>query len=453
MDTDVLIAGGGPTGLAAGCEALRQGLRVRLIERRDRRAELSKALVVHARTMEVFEALGCVDEVLAAGQRFRALNIRPSVAASPIRVDLLERPWGDTRYPFWLSIPQYEVERILERRFVALGGTVEWGTALTGLEQDDAQVTSTLATPSGATRVTARWLLACDGGRSDARTLAGLTLERAGLGVTFALADVETRADLVEDEGHAVLSAEGVLLVVPMPEPGLWRLIAQVTPGFETSDREAWAALVRDRLGVDLRIGSLGWTSKFDLTGGVAERFRSGRVFLLGDAAHVHSPVGGQGLNTGVQDAQNLLWKLALVARHGLTGERTEALLDSYERERRPIAAQMVRTTGLATRILTVTNPVARAVRGLVASVALRSDRFADRLARGVGMLDLVTDGARRLENPELGPGRRLHDVLHPTRPTALRWKGTERIVRPDRIVAPPGSIAQPFAVTVEVSS
>lgn len=451
-ETELLVIGGGPTGLAAACEAKRHGLSVRIVERQAARATLSKALVVHARTMEVFEVMGCAGEVLAAGQRFRALNIRPAPGASPVRVDLVNRAWGDTRYPFWLSVPQYEVERVLERRLEALGARPEWSTSLVGLTQTAEHVEATLTAPDGrVVKHRARWALACDGGRSEARALAGLALEREGLGVTFALADVKTRCDLVEDEGHVVLARDGVLLVVPMPEPGLWRLIAQVPADFDAASQTAWATLTQQRLGLDLGLHELGWTSRFDLTGGVANRFRAGRVFLLGDAAHVHSPVGGQGLNTGVQDAHNLVWKLGLVTQGRLSAREGDRLLDSYERERRPVAANMVRLTTVATRVITLTNPVARALRALAARVVLRLPRFTNRLARGVGMLDLKADGAPRLENPETSPGRRLHDAVDATRPTRLRWRGTERLVRPDRVLVTNELLSPTLAVDVEV--
>lgn len=446
IDTDLLIVGAGPTGLAAGVEALRHGLTVRLVEQRAERARLSKALVVHARTMEVFEAMGVADRVLARGQKFRALNVRPVRDMAPIRVDLIERAWGDTRYPFWLSTPQYDVEQVLEERFVELGGRVEWGVALEALTQYPGHVEATV----GGAAHRSRWLLACDGGRSHARGLVGLELPREGLGVTFALTDVWTRSDLVEDEGNVVLTPEGVLLIVPMPEPGVWRLIAQVRSDFDPASLDAWAGLVRTRAGFDLGIERLGWNSRFDLTGGVAQRFRADRVFLLGDAAHVHSPVGGQGLNTGVQDAHNLVWKLALVARGAVTGVAAEALLDSYERERRPIAQNMVRMTTLATRVLTVKHPALRALRSTLGRLVMRTRLFQDQLSRRVGMLDLPSAGSLRLQNPELGDGRRLHDVLDPLRPTLLRRGGAQTLVRPDRIVARPGLLPDAVAVPVE---
>jgi 2-polyprenyl-6-methoxyphenol hydroxylase-like FAD-dependent oxidoreductase len=448
--TDVVVVGAGPTGLAAGCEALRHGLSVRLVERREARAALSKALVVHARTLEVLEVMGCAEAVVAAGQRFAALHVRPTSAARPVRIDLLERAWGDTKYPFWLSVPQYEVERVLEARFLALGGRIEWATRLTSLTQTSDGVTVTLEGAEGRQAHAARWVLACDGGRSDTREQAGVSLEREGLGVTFALADVSFAGALTPGEGHAVLTPAGVLLVVPMPGPGAWRLIAQVPGSFDPSNLDAWRALVMERFGADLGLGQLGWTSKFDLTGGVAARFRAGNVFILGDAAHVHSPVGGQGLNTGIQDAHNLGWKLGLSARAGLEPAVRERLLDSYEAERRPIARQMVRTTTLATRVLTTTNPLARVVRGVVARGLVRTRAFQERLARGVGMLDLLSDGSPRLPNPLLESGGRLHDRVDPLRPTRLSFRGQSMLVRPDRLVAREGLVPAELAVPVE---
>ena len=195
MTTDLLVVGAGPTGLAAACDALRHGLTVRVVERRSSRSLNSKALVLHAGTMEVLERIGCAKQMVAAGQQFRALNVRTSACTAPLRIDLLNRRWGDTRYPFWLSLPQYEVERILEERLEALGGAVDWSVALVSLEDRGDEVVSMLAAKAAgaaATEHRARWVLGCDGGHSTVRELAGLTLGRDGLGTTFALADVHT---------------------------------------------------------------------------------------------------------------------------------------------------------------------------------------------------------------------------------------------------------------------
>jgi 2-polyprenyl-6-methoxyphenol hydroxylase-like FAD-dependent oxidoreductase len=439
--TDVIVIGAGPTGLVAACEAARHGLSVRIVERNATRSTHSKALVLHARTMEVLESLGCISEILQAGKRFRALHVWTLPDRSVIRIDLLRRRWGDTRYPYWLSIPQYETERVLEAHLTSLGGRVAWNTELVALEKQAEEVLVTLKTPEGERKHRARWVLGCDGGRSKTRQLVGIKQPRTDVGVTFALADVQTKTDLVEDEGHVVLADQGLLLIVPMPEPGIWRLIAQVPDESKEMNASDWTELIRVRSGITMEVESLGWTSQFGLTSGVAEQFRNDRVFLLGDAAHVHSPVGGQGLNTGVQDAHNLGWKLALAQRPELSDLERENLLASYQIERQEIARSMVQSTSRATRALTIRNRTSRRLLRSLVRLALSSSRLQDKLGRDVGMLDLRTQGAPRLFNPQLPDGKRLHDHIDPRVPTLLRWQGEELLVRPDRIVAPIGSL------------
>jgi 2-polyprenyl-6-methoxyphenol hydroxylase-like FAD-dependent oxidoreductase len=440
--TDLLVIGGGPTGLTAAVDALRHGLTVRIVERRAARAEYSKALVVHARTMEVFERLGCAEAVLKVGAKFRALHVHTIPGRRRTRVDLLDLRWGDTRYPHWLSVPQYEVERALEGRLAAAGAALEWSTELLALEQRASDVVATLRGPDGVERRhVARWVLGCDGGRSTTRDLIDVAMRRTELGVTFALADVMTDSPLAGDEGHVVLADEGLLLIVPMPAEGVWRLIAQVDDATPALDAAGWDALVTRRSGFDLKVRSMGWSSRFRLASGVSEHLRRGRVFLLGDAAHVHSPVGGQGLNTGVHDAHNLIWKLALVDRPELAPAQREPLLDSYAAERHAVAQAMVTATERMTRLLTGRRRLVFAALRRVAPLALSLDRVRNRLGRGVGMLDLRTGGRPRLANPEVAPGVRLHDRVTSLHPTLLRWDGREVLVRPDLIVANPGEL------------
>lgn len=440
--SDLLIVGAGPTGLAAALDARRHGLSVRIVERRAERADYSKALVVHARTMEVFERLGCAAEVRAAGAQFRALHVHTRPGKNSTRVDLIDRNWGDTRYPFWLSVTQYEVERVLEHQLRLAGVHVEWNTTLVGLQQEADRVTSTLQRGDGAIeRHDARWLLGCDGGRSSTRDLIEVRMDRTELGVSFALADVTTDSELPSDEGHVVWADEGLLLIVPMPAPGVWRLIAQVGNNASALDAEGWNRLVQRRALLDLKIRSMGWNSQFALTSGVSATLRRERVFLLGDAAHVHSPVGGQGLNTGVQDAHNLVWKLALSDNLNLPAEMRESLLDSYARERHAVAVAMVRATERMTRVLTGRHPLLFGLLRRLAPLVIRRRRIADKLGRGVGMLDLLTDGQQRLPNPELPTGRRLYDHVDPLLPTALVWRGQQLIVRPDRVIARAGTL------------
>ncbi len=430
-DVDVLVVGAGPTGLVAAAEALRHGLSVRIVERKATRGAFSKALVVHARTLEVFATMGIAKEIRAVGAPFTALNTHFADGQRRVRVDLLGLPWGDTAYPFWLSVPQYDTERVLEARLEEFGGAVDWSTSLRELTDHGDHVEAVLQGTKGRETVRARWVIGCDGGRSTVREQSGITLSRSRAGATFLLADSKSTSDLVEDEGYLHLTSQGLLLIVPMPEPGRWRLIAHVSPSSSRVDDEAPAIdarglddIIRERAGIEFGSHDVSWTSQFDLTHGVAVRFRVGRVFLAGDAAHIHSPVGGQGLNTGVQDAHNLMWKIAY-ARH-LPARQAEDLLDSYDAERRGSAGLMVRGVARMTATMTSRRWLVRRVVGLLAPRVLALHSVQSRLGRGVGMLNLSYAGrgraaqasgaglrvGSRMPNPELRAGGRLFDRM-----------------------------------------
>jgi len=433
-DVDVLVIGAGPTGLVAAAEALRHGLTVRIMERNTQRGMFSKALVVHARTMEVFAIMGIDRDIRAAGTPFAALNLHFNNRNKRVRVDLLDQPWGDTAYPFWLSVPQHDTERVLENHLTSLGGQVEWSCSLLELTDQGNVVEATLSHGEETEIVRARWVIGCDGGRSTVRDQAGITLRRTGAGATFLLADVKTTCDLVENEGHLFLAPDGLLILVPMPEPRQWRLIARVaTAKQNTSTTEAEDTLapadaaridelIAERAGITFGAHDVSWTSQFDLSHGVAGEFRSGRIFLAGDAAHIHSPVGGQGLNTGVQDAQNLLWRIA-EARH-VSPEHAEELLAAYQIERRGTAAAMVDGVARMTAIMTSPKYLADRFRSLVAPLVVSRSFIQAKLARGVGMLNLSYAKQRgergagtwsvghRLPNPLLGDGERLYDRI-----------------------------------------
>ena len=425
VDVDVLVVGAGPTGLTAACEALRHGLTVRIVDRKQGLSTNSKALVTHARTMEVLETMGVAAAMLDAGVPFAALHAQGGPRGRSTRVDLLGLPWGDTSYPFWLSIPQYATEQVLERQLQHLGGTVEWGTTLLDLNDHGDQVAARVEVAGEPQDVRARWVIGCDGGRSTVRDRIGLRLDRRESGVQFLLADVSGSAPLVENEGYAYLAPQGLLVIVPMPEPGRWRIIAHVdaADGQPTVDATYLDGLIAERSGLDFGARAVGWTSRFTLSHGVADAYRRGRVFLAGDAAHVHSPVGGQGLNTGIQDAHNLLWKLAEAGR-APNRVAAEALLDSYEDERRTTAKKMVAIVDRMTTVLTLRSGTIRRVLGWIAPRALAIPRVSARLGRGAGMLEVAYPGGpldegagtgRRLPNPEFTDGSRLYARL-PTR-------------------------------------
>ncbi len=439
VDVDVLVIGAGPTGLTAAAEALRHGLSVRIVERKAMRDGFSKALVVHARTMETFSFMGIDREVRAVGATFAALNLNFNNRKRTVRVDLVNQPWGDTEFPYWLSVPQYDTERVLEAHLVRLGGEVEWSRPLLSVTDHGDVVEAIVghgadhsgnksgdkSMDKGNETIRARWVIGCDGGRSVTREQAGITLKRTGAATTFLLADVKTTSGLVEDEGHMYLAQEGLLILVPMPEPGRWRVIARIAAGSENPakvDSAFLDELILLRAGITFGAHDIAWTSQFDLSHGVADRFSAGRIFVAGDAAHVHSPVGGQGLNTGVQDAYNLMWRLAESLR--ATPEDAEKLLRGYESERRGTAGPMVRGVARMTAVMTSPRGVAQQVRSFLAPLVISRRAVQAKLARGVGMLNLsyatqfgprgfaLWGEGRRLPNPMLANGGRLYDRL-----------------------------------------
>ena len=445
-DFDLVVIGAGPTGLTAACEARRLGLSVQIIDRKEHRSTFSKALVVHARTMEVLESMGLSERVRSAGASFDALNAHFGESA-PVRMDLRGLDWGDTCYPYWLSIPQYETERCLEEHLNALGGAVRWRTSLESLEQDSEGVSLTLRGPDGQLEsLRARWVIGCDGGGSVTRSALGIAMERESLEETFVLADVHTTQPLAEAEGHAWYREGGLVLLVPMPEPGLFRLIAHMPERREgeryTIDEAFLDGLIRDRAGLELGSHDLAWTSQFDLHQGLAGRYRVGRVFLAGDAAHVHSPVGGQGMNTGIQDAHNLLWKLALTRELGQAA--SELYLDSYQQERRATAKAMVQGTGRATRVLTSKQHLVGLLLRELGPRLASTQLLQEQLGRAVGMLELVYEQSDvlqdlpaisrglpapggRFPNPVLNEATRLHDLLDPLGHTLFLFDGSPR--------------------------
>ena len=412
---DLLVVGAGPTGLTAALEARRLGLSVRIVDRQPARLPRSKALVVHARTMEMFDSLGIAAQLRERGAVFRAMNLHGSAGANG-RIDLQALAWGDTDFPFWLTVPQYDTEQVLEEALAAVGTPIEWGTAFCGLDQQTHAVVAHLQTQDDTFDVHARWVLGADGGRSSVRDAIGSRMARENAEATFMLADVFTTCDLAEDEGHFFIHPDGFLVIVPMPAPRQWRIIAHL-PRHDaadplTIDAEFLDALIADRASVRFGAHDVGWTSRFALTHGVSDLIRNGRVFLAGDAAHVHSPVGGQGLNTGAQDAHALIWRLAIA--DALEPATREALLDSFAIERHQVAETMVGNVRRATTLLTGRSTLARRVFGSLAPRILPRTRLRQVLARPLAGLNVryhdsaltvAGGGARPANRPAIGGG------------------------------------------------
>lgn len=390
-DTDVLIAGAGPTGLVLALWLTAQGVKVRIVDKAASTVAQSRAMVVHARTLELYRQLDLADEVIAEGNRNLHINlwVRGKRRA---RLPLGEAGKDLTPFPFLLTYPQDKHEALLARRLQAMDVDVDRRTELLGLEDHGDHVEACLRHADGSETIcTARYLAGCDGAGSRVRESLGIDFSGGTSDQLFYVADVEARGPVMNGEGHASLDDVDFVFVLPYGEPGKLRLIGTLKdddPGTEdTLDFDDVAHHAIDRL--HLTVDRVNWFSTYRVHHRVADRFRQGRAFLLGDAAHVHSPAGGQGMNTGIGDAINLAWKLAAALR----GEAGDALLDTYEIERRAFATTLVATTDRAFRLAVSDGPLARFVRTRlaprIASVAFGTPAVRDAVFRRVSQIGI----------------------------------------------------------------
>ncbi|MBB5956152.1 2-polyprenyl-6-methoxyphenol hydroxylase-like FAD-dependent oxidoreductase [Saccharothrix tamanrassetensis] len=353
--TDVLVVGAGPAGLATATALAQSGTAVTVIDSQDEGANTSRAAVVHARTLEVLKPLGVADVLVGEGIHAGRFTIRDRDRV------LLPIGFGDlpTEYPYTLMVSQARTEAALLARFTASGGTVVRPRTLTGLAQDESGVTAEL--DDGST-VRAAYLVGADGMHSTVRDRTGIGFEGGTYGESFSLADVRLSGDVPDDEVILYFSPAGMVVVAPLPG-GVHRIVATVdeAPEHPTAD---FVQRLLDTRGPDrtrAQVHEVLWGSRFRVHHRVATAYRSGRVFLAGDAAHVHSPAGGQGMNTGIHDGVQLGNALAAALR----GHPQS--LDDYETGRKPVAEQVVALADRLTRLATADRRL-RPIRNVVLS-------------------------------------------------------------------------------------
>ncbi|MEN0074848.1 MAG: FAD-dependent monooxygenase [Paracraurococcus sp.] len=344
-EPDILIAGAGPTGLVLALSLARQGIACRIVDKAAGPGRASRAMVVQARTLELYRPLGLAEAVIAAGIPVETVHMLEE-GEEEARISLREFGAGLSPYPFALAFPQDDHERLLEAALREAGLAVEWGTELTGFTETPEGVTATLRRDGAESTCRAAWLCGCDGAHSRVRETLGLGFAGGTYEQLFYVCDARIEGPFRRDL-FIHLAPQGLSLMLPVRSRGVQRLIGVVPPelagraglGFEDIRAPAEALL-------GIRVAEVNWFSTYHVHHRVAARFRQGRAFLAGDAGHIHSPAGGQGMNTGIGDAVNLAWKLAAVVR----GRASPALLDSYEAERLPFARQLVATTDRAFR-------------------------------------------------------------------------------------------------------
>lgn len=381
-DPEVLIVGAGPTGLVAAVQLAAAGVSVRIIDAAPVRSDKSRALAVQARTLELLDKLDLAEPLIDQGQRSGAINVHVE-GRRIVHFPIQELDVDHTPFPFLLFVSQVQTERLLDERLARLGIEVERPVKLLGFEQDDHGVRARVRRDGEEQTIRARYLIGADGAHSAVRHALKLPFCGDAYASEFILGDVEAAGALAFDELQMFIARKGVLILFPMSE-GMVRVMAT---GFPIDEQAAELTLAELQEQVtrlsgrsDLQLTRATWLSRFRLHHRGVDRYRVGRVFLAGDAAHIHSPAGGQGMNTGIQDAYNLAWKLAMVLR----GHATDALLDSYQAERYPVGQRLLSFTDRLFSMMSTLNPVAARIRNVLAPLVI--PRMLDRRGSGVFM-------------------------------------------------------------------
>jgi len=415
----VLVVGAGPTGLVLAAQLLARGVRTRIIDKAAVPASQSRAVGIHARTLELLDTMGLAETFIAHGHQVRRFRMYAG-RRSLLNLDMAR---NGSRYGFILHLPQHETERLLRARVAKLGGTVEQGVELVRLAEHGDVVEATLRDVAGhETEVGAAFVVGCDGANSRVRHELGSAFEGQPYPNDWLLADVALHGIDRNDETRACFRPDGLPLVCLPMGAHRWRVLMPTAddragrpPSFDKIQD-----LVAQRAPWPIQISDPQWLSTFRCQLRSTTTYRRGRVLLAGDAAHIHSPAGGQGMNTGMMDAHNLAWKLALVA-----GGAPDGLLDTYGQERVPVSSAVLGFTDKLMRVATMQHPVKRAVRDTLIPAASSLPAVQKRAARRLSQVSvdypssplIRPDGAGR--GPK--PGERMPDVeLHTNAHTRL---------------------------------
>jgi 2-polyprenyl-6-methoxyphenol hydroxylase-like FAD-dependent oxidoreductase len=398
LDTDILIVGAGPVGLFLANECARRGLRWRIVEAHASQSVHSKALAIFPRTLEILDMAGLSEPFLCVANRVTAV----AVISHGRRLAQMRFAPQESPYSFIAMVPQNVTERLLAEHLSAIGGRVEYETALVEAVDRTDGVVARLERGGERFELTAAFVVGCDGAHSTVRRLLGLPFAGGEYGQSFMLADVETNDALPSDELQLCPHESGPLAIFPMSASR--RRIVAIVPRVEGDAPSL--DLVRDilmqRAPAGLEARSMNWSSYFRVHHRRATKLRVGRMFIAGDAAHIHSPYGGQGMNTGLHDVWNLAWKLDLVLR----GEGNELLLDSYGAERIPVIEQVIDTTDTLTKVMSTPHRWAQRLRDVFIPMASHLAPFQHAFVERLSELGIAYRGSPIVD----GAGTRFFD-------------------------------------------
>ena len=397
-DTDILIVGAGPVGLFLANECARRNLRWRLVEERSSQSEHSKALAIFSRTLEIFDMAGIVAPFLEKANRVTNVTVMTrDRTLARMKFEPKESP-----YSFVAMVPQDVTERLLVEELRRKGGDVEYETKFVSADQHDDGVDATIEHKGESIKARASFVIGCDGAHSAIRHQLNLPFEGEEYKGAFMLADVETNDTLPADEMELCPSEFGPVAIFPMSATRR-RIVATVdTTEGDAPSLDLVRRILAERAPRAVEARALHWSSYFRIHHRQVARLREGRMFIAGDAAHIHSPFGGQGMNTGLHDVWNLVWKLDLF----LKGRGNEELLDSYGKERLPVIKSVIETTDLLTRVMGTPNKLAQVLRDTVIPMVSRLSPFQHAFVQRLSELGIGYQGSPIVE----GPGKRYFD-------------------------------------------
>jgi 2-polyprenyl-6-methoxyphenol hydroxylase-like FAD-dependent oxidoreductase len=398
IDTNVLIVGAGPVGLFLANECARRGLRWRIVEARPTQSVHSKALAIFPRTLEIFDMAGVARPFLEAANRVTSVAV---ITHGRTLAHMRFAP-DETPYSFIAMVPQDVTERLLVEQLRSKGGAVEYETSFVSAAPHDDYVSVTLEQKGQRIELNAAFVVGCDGAHSAVRHLLNLPFEGARYDSLFMLADIQTNETLPADELQLCPSDSGPVAIFPMSATRR-RIVATIEhPEGDAPSLELVRKILKQRAPSGIEAQALYWSSFFNIHHRQVAQLRVGRMFIAGDAAHIHSPFGGQGMNTGLHDVWNLIWKLDLVL-HGCGNDR---LLDSYSAERRPVIKHVIETTDILTKVMGTPNRFAQALRDTIIPMVSRLAPFQHAFVERLSELGIAYRGSPIVE----GAGKRYFD-------------------------------------------